>query len=483
MYDLAIIGLDGVGKDALSMFIDFMPFLKSLLKNGITYEIKTNPPYTPPIWTSIASGVNPGRHSIIGFNKIIFNHRTGEVCKKLNTSGDVKYPRLWEYTNILKIRSVTINYPIMYPLPTKGSENNILITGWDSPIAQIYPPNLNNYEYIGIYHHKWWKTKNKKRYIQQLINDLKKRLQLIVHLVENYRNDYLNLIISELDWIQHACIRKKADISQDIINMLDIIDKFIEKIYKKYKNILILSDHDHHTYNMCINIAYPFVRSNKCDIVFEKDNFFIRLYEAFINKCFKGIIFRNKIIRKLFVGGIAKLFNEKAKIKDIYIFEHNIGFYLTDNLRRDIYELIDYFEKELGLRLVSKDKMFWGENIDLLPDYFIDYLSLKKEFDICHEFELRTVYNITGRDHFPNGIFIYSGNKDFKSDLVVKKITELYPWEVTQVVLYILNNGRTTDLLDGRKLFSDNSLNKQIKKTILAKKLYSLKIFMKDTIN
>ena len=64
------IGLDGAAWHLLDPLLTagVMPRLAALNARGAWGSLKsTVPTYTPPAWTSAATGVNPGRHGIYGF--------------------------------------------------------------------------------------------------------------------------------------------------------------------------------------------------------------------------------------------------------------------------------------------------------------------------------------------------------------------------------------------------------------------------------
>src|SRR5690554_1980721 len=45
-----------------------MPALKSLIDNGVYGNMSTmNPPYSPMLWTSVATGKTPDKHGVLGF--------------------------------------------------------------------------------------------------------------------------------------------------------------------------------------------------------------------------------------------------------------------------------------------------------------------------------------------------------------------------------------------------------------------------------
>jgi len=108
-----VIGLDGAAWHLLDpLFEDgAMPRLKALRERGAWGTLKsTVPTYTPPAWTSAATGVNPGRHGIYGF---IEGH--AQHTQELVHSGKIKAPTVWEIANAQGARAGIYNLPLTYP--------------------------------------------------------------------------------------------------------------------------------------------------------------------------------------------------------------------------------------------------------------------------------------------------------------------------------------------------------------------------------
>jgi predicted AlkP superfamily phosphohydrolase/phosphomutase len=108
-----VLGLDGATLGLLNR--KALPNIKTLIENGISGELLSRPAVTPVAWTSMVTGVNPGKHGIFGFRK-------GD---KLINSQHKKAKELWDY-----LRSIVINVPMTYPArPIDG----VMITGMMTP--------------------------------------------------------------------------------------------------------------------------------------------------------------------------------------------------------------------------------------------------------------------------------------------------------------------------------------------------------------
>ncbi len=85
----------------------------------------TLPPYTPQAWTSISTGVNPGKHGIFGF----FHHPGYRQVRVLHVA-ERQAPKIWNIMDTLGARSLVLNVPMTYP-PERL--NGAMITGMMTP--------------------------------------------------------------------------------------------------------------------------------------------------------------------------------------------------------------------------------------------------------------------------------------------------------------------------------------------------------------
>lgn len=114
MNKAVMIGLDGAAWHLLDPLIEkgLMPRLAELRDKGASGRLaSTIPTYTPPAWTSAATGVNPGRHGVYGF---IEGHAQSEH-QELMHSGKIKAPTIWEIANSQGARVGVYNLPLTYP--------------------------------------------------------------------------------------------------------------------------------------------------------------------------------------------------------------------------------------------------------------------------------------------------------------------------------------------------------------------------------
>jgi predicted AlkP superfamily phosphohydrolase/phosphomutase len=119
-----LLGLDGLGREFLDapLVTDAAPNLIALLREGAVAPLRsTFPPYTAPAWTSITTGVDPGRHGVFGFT---------DADGHAVSDASVAAPRLWDYVGRAGGRSVAVNMPITHP---PRAIDGVMVSGMPVP--------------------------------------------------------------------------------------------------------------------------------------------------------------------------------------------------------------------------------------------------------------------------------------------------------------------------------------------------------------
>ncbi|MBW3595187.1 MAG: alkaline phosphatase family protein [Actinobacteria bacterium] len=139
-----LLGLDGMTDRVLDPAFEagHLPRLKALLDRGVRGKLtSTVPPYTPPGWTSIFTGVNPGKHGIFGFTLGNIQREQGLV--RLDR---VRAPALWNIANAQDKRVGLFNVPMTFPPPpVDGFAVAGMLTpegGGETPRGFTHPPEL-----------------------------------------------------------------------------------------------------------------------------------------------------------------------------------------------------------------------------------------------------------------------------------------------------------------------------------------------------
>jgi predicted AlkP superfamily phosphohydrolase/phosphomutase len=109
-----VIGLDGVGADLIIALTDagIMPRMAALRRHGTLGRMTSTIPTVSNVsWTSVVTGVNPGRHGIFGFTDV----RRDTYTLTFPNHRHVRAPALWDALGARGMRSVVLNVPGTYP--------------------------------------------------------------------------------------------------------------------------------------------------------------------------------------------------------------------------------------------------------------------------------------------------------------------------------------------------------------------------------
>jgi predicted AlkP superfamily phosphohydrolase/phosphomutase len=191
---LLLLGLDGATYSVLdpAFAAGHMPRLKMLLQRGAAGTLEsTIPPYTPPGWTSIFTGVNPGRHGIFGFT--LGNAQRREGLVRLDR---VRAPAIWNAANAQGVPIGLFNIPMTYPpppvdgfavsgmlTPEGGGETPENFT-WPPEVAAVLGAAVGTYEIdIEVDYDQDWKSTT---IIDRLSRNLSAKRRALHRLMEDY---------------------------------------------------------------------------------------------------------------------------------------------------------------------------------------------------------------------------------------------------------------------------------------------------------
>jgi len=213
---LLVFGLDGATLKLINK--KALPNIKKLIDSGLSGELLSRPAVTPIAWTSMVTGVNPGKHGIFGFRK----------GKQLINSQDKKVKELWDY-----LKSIVINVPMTYPA---RSIDGVMITGMMTPSINsegfVYPKSERAYlKKIGYIIEPEIK-------LSQIEKSIKARLELTKHYAFSYDWQLFFHVFREFDSLQHFFWGKELKYYQ-------MVDKLIGELQEKLPNayLMIVSDH------------------------------------------------------------------------------------------------------------------------------------------------------------------------------------------------------------------------------------------------
>jgi predicted AlkP superfamily phosphohydrolase/phosphomutase len=111
-----LLGLDGATFRVLGPMMEagVMPELTRVVRSGVACELYSTPhPFTPPAWTTLATGVGPGEHGIFDFVRVL--RGSGRPSYTMATARDVRRETIWQVASRSGRRVACLNYPLSFP--------------------------------------------------------------------------------------------------------------------------------------------------------------------------------------------------------------------------------------------------------------------------------------------------------------------------------------------------------------------------------
>ncbi|WFO75978.1 alkaline phosphatase family protein [Desulfurococcaceae archaeon MEX13E-LK6-19] len=252
MGKLALIGLDGMSWHVLLSYQDAFKSTLKLASNGMRGICWSIPPYTPPSWISISTGVHPLKHKILGFTKPLIDKK-GNVKTVLIKSTDIKYPRLSEILSMNGMKSLVINHIFSYPLTGWFLFNHVIVSDDTSPQKIIFPRKFNMF--LKYFQCSIKGSKESDKWIVDLAQKLEAKIEGIHKLIQEVEPDFLWVMFKEPDIIMHYLQFVAAGLHNDkVMEVFSLIDDFIDYVKKQFDYVVIVSDHGFNVYINRLNV-------------------------------------------------------------------------------------------------------------------------------------------------------------------------------------------------------------------------------------
>jgi predicted AlkP superfamily phosphohydrolase/phosphomutase len=201
---VVFIGLDGTPYTFLKRLIDEgrAPNAARLAEQGSLLHMESTWPWVSSVaWSTMMTGVNPGKHNIYGF----IDRDPATYKQFIPTSRNMQARTLWEVLSDAGKRVIVVNVPVTYP---PRQVNGILVGGFLSPSLEkaVHPPaylaTLQSLGYI-VDADPWKARESKDLAIQEVNAVLDARVRTLYHLLEREEWDYLHVHIMETDRLHH----------------------------------------------------------------------------------------------------------------------------------------------------------------------------------------------------------------------------------------------------------------------------------------
>ncbi len=227
------------------------------MREGTRAPLKsTIMPNSYPAWTSAATGVNPGEHSI--YWALIRRDNTSFPLKLMN-SLDIKARTLWEILGKKGYRSGVVNVPTEYP---PREIQGFLVCGALTPGTEsdfTYPRSLKQEILSVVPGYKCeidFARSSLKELAGQVMRSIENREKLLVHLMNNKEWDLLFCVFTETDLTQHRFwagmdrrhpdhnrYKKYRDFVQQVYQRLDQALGTIREHLPADTTLFVVSDH------------------------------------------------------------------------------------------------------------------------------------------------------------------------------------------------------------------------------------------------
>ena len=246
-----VIGLDGVPFRIINNFIKMgvTPFLGTLSRQGLMREMRSAiPPVSSVAWTSLITGVNPGKHGIYGF----MERKPDSYDIYFTNSSHIKSPTLWDILGGHNKKTIAVNIPQTYPAKPL---NGMLISGFVALDLEkgVYPPDLYHrlkaMDYrIDVNYRE--AAEKKDEFFKDLFYTLDKRRDAILHLLKQEEWDLFIATFTGTDrlhhYFWHDFVDSKSAYHEKFLEYYRALDKIIKKIVSsvgKEVNLIIAADH------------------------------------------------------------------------------------------------------------------------------------------------------------------------------------------------------------------------------------------------
>lgn len=261
---LLIIGIDSATFDLINPWIEQgkLPSFRRLSRDGISAVLySTNPPLTPPAWTTFMTGKNPGKHGIIDFYKLNQSFQLS-----VTTALDRKQKSIWNYLSDHGKKCILFQVPFTYPAQ---KVNGLLISDFTTPgldCSFTHPAEFQSEIMRKFPHFRLSETskysdriEDKRQYVKEIMENMANQWKVSHWLMKEKPWDFFMLVVMGVDHLQHW-YWKYMDPSHPEHQSNEETREFQDSILKGYKavdheigrfmdecddetTIIVLSDH------------------------------------------------------------------------------------------------------------------------------------------------------------------------------------------------------------------------------------------------
>ena len=452
--------IDGVDWGLVNPWIEdgCLEYFSQIINDGVKGTlVSTVPPFTLPAWTSMFTGVNPGKHGITD-NLIRLKNRLVPALSRWRGK-----PLIWSLIGRKGLKSIVVNDPVTYP---PEPINGIMVTGFLTPPnseVYTYPPEIKDEidkasggyipelppNYGKLIAHNRIEAYN---YIQQFAQ---KTAYAALYLMKNYEWNIFNVTFTSTDRLQHFYFHEKHLLKKHYMWLDSIMGKIMDLASNENANIIVVSDHGFAPIHKSIHINTILakeglikIKNNKLHRTMLKLNLNAENITRFLKR-----MHLHEIITKIIPENLKQTLpskHSKPIAKAVAKLYTGAGIFINKNLCHNYQTIRNLIIQKLlsikdnNRRAIAKvykrEEVLWGPYITRAPDLFVIpkegyYLSTAiKDKIFSKPIQPESGIQRTG-DHRMKGIFIAYG-PDIKEGIKLKK--SIFTWDVAPLILHML---------------------------------------------
>jgi len=220
-----------------------LPNFEKLMKEGSFAGLNSVYPYvTAPAWTTIFSGVNPGKHGIFE----MFEVKEQKIVPSNMRKTDV--PLLWDYLTWAGKRTLVVGIPFIHPAP---KINGVFVTGRFAPKLSYTPEDVSSrFDLRGFnYDDLSMEEKTERIFVEgsekissKILENLELRTKTIAAMIDNEKWDVAIIVEGLPDDVLHLSYGD----SKVIDEMYVALDRLLGEILARMKDgdsLIVFSDH------------------------------------------------------------------------------------------------------------------------------------------------------------------------------------------------------------------------------------------------
>ena len=466
-YKLIFIGLDGGTYDVIERFIknNKLKTFEAILREGARGRLSsTIPPISPSAWTSIFTGVNPGKHGVYGFVKEDENtHFLIPI-----TSKDRRCDSIWDITSKYGKRIIAMNIPLSYP---PDEVEGVMSSGLGTPSIRskfVFPESfrefiIKKFPDFDVDFDEDELIDNPKKLLNKIRKVTSAEIDLCKYLLENEEWDLFIFVFRALDVIQHFFWNK----TEILVEFYEIFDKLLDYIIYNIINdgndniiLLISSDHGFNDLSTIVYLnnwlesfdllRYKKIRKRGRLVNAEKiQKVMLKFHLKKLTRRLKGKKFLKFLLNIIPSESIGYIYNIDWAQTKAYFSEATYGIHIINVKNRKEYEsireriiresnqLIDPVNGEnIVKKIYLREELYNGE----YADAGADIVFLKKEnyrfvggYNTQGEILVKTRKEI-GDHNEENGILFVYGN-DIKEEYTIKEVNV---YDILPTILHVL---------------------------------------------